>query len=133
WCSMHTEFYMGASDWYWVAGKYFADGGAPGQGPYISRVTGGSLAGTSFDACPANAVDPAVAGKNSCSTVTVDGEPRDLSPYGTETGAPGELQNAEPGDVMRVDNEFTQLLVKDGNRWTLRRGYGAVSVVQAHA
>ena len=73
---------------------------------------------------------PGSEAKTAAETVTVDGEPRDLSPYGAETGAPGELQNAEPGDLMRVDNEFTQLLVKDGNRWTLRRAYGAVSVVQ---
>ena len=38
-----------------------------------------------------------------CSTVTVDGEPRDPSPHGGETGAPGELQNAEPGDVLQIE------------------------------
>jgi len=133
WCAMHTAFYMGASDWYWVAGKFLADGGGPGQGPYLSKITSGALSRTELEACPVNAVDPTVAGKNMCSTVTVDGEPRDPSPHGAETGAPGELQNAEPGDVLSVDNELTQLLAKSGNSWTLRRVYGGQSTLQAHA
>jgi hypothetical protein len=128
---MHTAFYMGATDWYWVAGKFFQDNGGPGQGPYVSRVTSGPMKATGLDTCPANAVDGSVAGQSLCTAVTVDGEPRDPSPRGDETGAPGELQNAAPGDVLQADGENMQILVKNGTTWTLRRGFGN-STARAH-
>ena len=58
-------------------------------------------------------------------------QPRDPSPYGGETGAAGELQNAEPGDVLQVEGELTQLLSKSGSRWVLRRGFRGTPI-QAH-
>ncbi len=133
WCTMHTAFFMGAIDRFWVAGRFLVDVGKTGDGQYQSKVTSGAMTGGGFDICPANAVDPAIAGHGACSTVTVDGEPRETSPHGAETGAPGGLQNAQPGDYLSADGEFMKLLVKNGNTWVLERGFAPIGPAVAHA
>jgi hypothetical protein len=133
WCSMHTAFYMGTTDMYWVAGRFLQDSGRPGDGLYQAAITSGGMQAGGFDICPQNGIDPAIAGHSACSTITVDGEPRDTSPHGSETGAPGELQNAQPGDIFSVDGEMMEILVKSGNAWTVKRGYSPITPPAAHA
>jgi hypothetical protein len=133
WCTLHTAFYMGETDLYWVAGRFLQDGGQPGDGLYQTTITSGALNASGLDICPQNSIDATVAGHSNCSTVIVNGEPRDTSPHGTETGAPGELQNAQAGDIFSVDGEMTRVLVKNGNTWTLQRAYSPVTPSATHA
>ena len=44
------------------------------------------------------------------------------------------LQNAKVGDVFTIDSEFVVLVAKNGNQWTLQRGYGlsAPAATQFH-
>ena len=66
----------------------------------------------------------------------MDGEPCDPSPAaGEATGSsvcPKNpawvyLQDAKVGDVFTIDAEFVVLVAKNGNQWTLQRGYGLSS------
>ncbi|MEO8367817.1 MAG: hypothetical protein ABI806_01275 [Candidatus Solibacter sp.] len=140
WCVAHTRFVSGNTDVLWIAGKYFTPNTPPvlDDGPYVSNITSGPLTATvaiaaGTGACPA--------GSKGCTVVTVDGEPCDPSPAANEaTGANvcpknsawAYLQDAKVGDAFLVDNEYLLLVAKNGNDWTLQRGYG-YSVPAAHA
>lgn len=132
WCVAHTRFVTGKSDTLWIAGKYFSPNYPPrlDDGPYTVNIVSGSLAATPSIAagtggCPA--------GSAGCSQVTVDGEPCDPAPAdGEVTGASvcpknpawAYLQDAKIGDVFTIDSETVVLVAKNGNQWTLQRGYG---------
>ena len=135
WCVAHTRFISGKTDTLWIAGKFFSPDNPPqlADGPYLSTIVSGALSATptiaaGTGACPA--------GSAGCSVVTVDGEPCDPLPaVGEAVGSsvcPKNsawvyLQDAKVGDVFTVDNEFTVLVAKNGNQWTLQRGYGTSS------
>ncbi len=114
----------------------------PGVGPYLSKVVDGtafaSAGGVSggLSACPPNSLG--VTGSQ-CTTVTVDGEPRDPSPCvssisacngAMETGLPGELMAAAVGDEFTIgpataSEEIMRLIAKGGTNnltWTFQRG-----------
>ncbi|MDQ2900952.1 MAG: hypothetical protein M3Y07_14310, partial [Acidobacteriota bacterium] len=85
WCTLKSNSPLFTPGWL-EEGPYF--GGqlgdtAPGRGPFTSTVTDGTAFSTVVDApggptnCPANTMG--ATGKH-CTTATVDGEPRDLSP-----------------------------------------------------
>ena len=135
WCVAHTRFVAGNTDTLWIAGKFFAPNYPPrlDDGPYTSTIVSGALTATpeiaaGTGACPA--------GSAGCSQVTVDGEPCDESPAEGEASGSGVcpknpawvfLQNAKVGDVFTIDSEFVVLVAKNGNQWTLQRGYGLSS------
>jgi hypothetical protein len=135
WCVHHTTFVSGKTDTVWIAGKFFSPNNPPqlDDGPYTSTIVSGALTAT-----PAIAAGTGVcpAGSAGCSLVTVDGEPCDPSPAaGEATGSsvcPKNpawvyLQDAKVGDVFMIDGEYTVLVAKNGNQWTLQRGYGLSS------
>jgi hypothetical protein len=131
WCVRHTTFTSGKTDTVWVAGKYFSPNNPPqlADGPYTSLILSGALSATpsiaaGTGACPA--------GSAGCDQVTVDGEPCDPTPAaGEATGnsvcpknpAWVYLQDTKVGDVLTIDAECVVLVAKNGNQWTLRRGY----------
>jgi len=135
WCVVHTIFTSGRTDTVWIAGKFFSPDYPPqlADGPYTSTIVSGSLTATptiaaGTGACPA--------GSAGCSVVTVDGEPCDATPAtGEATGSwvcPKNsawvyLQDTKVGDVFAIDAEFVVLVAKNGNQWTLQRGYGLTS------
>jgi hypothetical protein len=135
WCVHHTTFVSGNTDTVWVAGKFFSPNSPPqlADGPYTSTIVSAALTATpaiaaGTGACPA--------GSTGCSLVTVDGEPCDPTPAaGEATGSsvcPKNppwvyLQDAKVGDVFTIDSEYTVLVAKNGNQWTLQRGYGISS------
>jgi hypothetical protein len=68
--------------------------------------------------------------------VTVDGEPCDPTPAAGEASGSSVcpknpawvyLQDAMVGDVFTIDNETVVLVAKNGNQWTLQRGYSLSS------
>jgi hypothetical protein len=139
WCTLKSNDYFGIAGWTAIGPYFWSSYGdtSPGVGPYISNV----IDGTAFSAalgvqgglatCPANPFG--VTGQQ-CTTVTVSGEPFDPSPCtasvqqcggALETGLPGEIGNAAPGDYFTVNTEQIRLLAKNGNTWTFQRGYGA--------
>ena len=135
WCVHHTTFVSGKTDTVWIAGKFFSPNNPPqlDDGPYTSTIVSGALTAT-----PAIAAGTGVcpAGSAGCSQVTVDGEPCDSSPAaGEATGSsvcPKNpawvyLQDAKVGDVFTIDGEYVVLVAKNGNQWTLQRGYGLSS------
>ena len=139
WCGTHTRFIAGKTDTLWIAGKYFTPNSPPklDDGPYISTITSAALGATPTIAAGAG-ICPA--GSLGCDLVTVDGEPCDPTPAtGEATGSnvcPKNpawvyLQDAKVGDVFAIDGEFVVLLAKNGNQWTLQRGYG-ISSMTAH-
>lgn len=105
-----------------------------GSGPLVTELAA-ALPATGAETCPENpfAQWPPASGSG-CSTVTVTGEPYDPTPCATEnsnrgaSGPYGALQVAQLGDVFRVENEYIQLLAKNGNQWTFLRGYNGSSV-----
>ncbi|MCU1234468.1 MAG: hypothetical protein JWP63_2435 [Candidatus Solibacter sp.] len=136
WCATHTRFVSGKTDTLWIAGKFFqANSPAQlGDGPYVSTIISAALS-----AIPAVAAGTGVcpAGSAGCDVVTVDGEPCDPSPAAGEASgsnvcpknaAWAYLQDAKVGDVFFIDNEAVMLVAKNGNQWTLRRGYGMYGV-----
>ncbi len=145
WCTQKSNDNFGISGWNAI-GPYFW--GAPGNtqagaGPYQSQVLGGAVfkdkpgVPGGLASCPTNSFG--VTGVK-CTRVTVDGEPRDLSPctesakacYGAvETGKPGEVGDAASGDYFNVGPELMRLLVKSGNQWTLQRGFSAAGVKES--
>jgi hypothetical protein len=119
----------------WIAGKFFSPNYPPqlDDGPYTSSIVSGALT-----AAPGIAAGTGVcpAGSAGCSQVTVDGEPCDPSPAAGEATGSGVcpknsawvyLQDAKVGDVFTIDGEYTVLVAKSGNQWTLQRGYGLSS------
>ncbi|MDQ6663240.1 MAG: hypothetical protein M3Z23_02470, partial [Acidobacteriota bacterium] len=141
WCTLKSNSPLFTPGWL-EEGPYF--GGqlgetAPGRGPFTSTVTDGTAFSTVMGApggptdCPANTMG--ATGKH-CTTVTVDGEPRDLSPCVTsaaacqgavESGLPGEFGNAALGDYFSDRSDFSgewmRLIHKNGNSWTFQRQY----------
>jgi hypothetical protein len=138
WCVNHTTFLSGVTDLVWIAGKYGDFRNIPGDGPWISTVTAGTLGSTpsiaaGTGACPA--------GSLGCDQVTVDGEPCDTTPQPGEAAASAcpknpawaFLQNAIVGDIFGIDGgEKLRLVAKAGNSWTLQRGYDHLGI-QAHS
>ena len=140
WCVAHTRFITGNTDTLWIAGKFFSPNTPPqlDDGPHVSTIVSAPLvaaptiaAGTGV--CPAGSVG--------CNQVTVDGEPCDPTPAaGEATGgsvcpknpAWVYLQDAKVGDVFTIDSEMVLLIAKNGNQWTLQRGYG-ISSIAAHS
>ena len=135
WCVHHTTFASGKTDTVWIAGKFFSPNYPPqlDDGPYTSSIVSGALT-----AAPGIAAGTGVcpAGSAGCSQVTVDGEPCDPSPAAGEATGSGVcpknsawvyLQDAKVGDVFTIDGEYTVLVAKSGNQWTLQRGYGLSS------
>ena len=73
--------------------------------------------------------------------VTVDGEPCDPTPAAGEASGSSVcpknpawvyLQDAKVGDIFIIDSETVLLVAKNGNQWTLQRGYG-ISSIAAHS
>ena len=102
------------------------------DGPYSSLVASASA---QLPSTPTIAAGRGVcpAGSMGCDVVTVDGEPCDTSPQSGENTvsrvcpkntAWAYLQPAVVGDVFSADGEFLKVVAKDGNSWTLQRGYG---------
>jgi hypothetical protein len=148
WCTLKGNNPIYQPGWLSITPLIWASPGDTnaGVGPYQSTVTDGSSLLNALNAaggpttCPVNALG--VTGQN-CTTVTVDGEPRDFSPCVTdaitcggavETGQPGELMNAQVGDQFSVgialsSSEIVRLVAKSGTNgqiWTLQRGYNGV-------
>ncbi len=144
WCPLKGNNPMYMPGWLSISPFIWALPGdtSPGVGPYQSTVSSGTALSTAVGAsgglttCPANSYG--VTGQN-CTTVTVDGEPRDLSPCvsnvvacggALETGAPGELMSTMVGDEFSIgpssaSSEIVRLLSKSGANnltWTLQRG-----------
>jgi len=141
WCNLKSNSPLFTPGWL-EEGPYFgADLGdtAPGRGPFTSTVTDGTALSTVTDApggptdCPPNTMG--ATGKH-CTTVTVDGEPRDLSPCvasatlcqgAVESGLPGEFGNAALGDYFsdRSDfrGEWLRLIKQNNTSWTFQRQY----------
>ncbi|MDQ6664814.1 MAG: hypothetical protein M3Z23_10510, partial [Acidobacteriota bacterium] len=142
WCTLKSNTPLNTPGWLEI-GPYFNGGDgetAPGRGPWNSMVTG--TVNTAFvstgdapggpTACPAN---PFTGDGDQCTTVTVDGEPRDLSPCtasdaacggAVETGLPGEYGIAAVGDYFTLgaaSGELARLVAKNGNLWTFQRGF----------
>ncbi|MGI8990511.1 MAG: hypothetical protein ACR2I2_13155 [Bryobacteraceae bacterium] len=142
WCTLKSNSPMNTPGWLEIAPYFNAGDGetAPGRGPWNSTVTG--AANTAFvstiDApggpttCPDNPLG--VTGAQ-CTTVTVDDEPRDLSPCtasaaacggAVETGLPGEYGISAMGDYFTLgaaNGELARLVAKNGNSWTFQRGF----------
>ena len=134
------EVCSGNTDTLWIAGKFFAPNYPPrlDDGPYTSTIVSGALTATP-EIAAGTGVCPA--GSAGCSQVTVDGEPCDESPAEGEASGTAYvrrilrgciLQNAKVGDVFTIDAEFVVLVAKNGNQWTLQRGYG-LSSPSAHS
>lgn len=127
WCSLHTLFTVDSGDVMWIAGKQYTGEGYVADGPYTVTVTAGTF-GSSASIAAGTGLCPA--GGNGCDTVTVDGEPCDSSPHGTEaTDSPCPknaawtwLQDANIGDYFKIDNETLILVNKSGTSWTFKRG-----------
>lgn len=131
WCVNHTPFVAGDTDIVWTAGKYLADFGNLGDGPYLSNITSGSIAGADGALAPGVGFCPA--GTLRCDTVVVDGEPCDETPQTGEAAASPCAKNATyvgliaaaVGDVFITSQlEWVVLANKNGNSWTLQRGMG---------
>ncbi|MGD0774099.1 MAG: hypothetical protein ABSC05_14880 [Candidatus Solibacter sp.] len=135
WCVVHTRFISGNTNILWIAGKYFSPNDPPqlGDGPYTSTIVSAALTAT-----PSIAAGTGVcpAGSAGCSVVTVDGEPCDASPAAGEASGSSVcpknsawvyLQDAKVGDVFTIDSEYVVLVAKNGNQWTLQRGFGLSS------
>ena len=148
WCPLKGNNPMYQPGWLSISPFIWAAPGdtSPGVGPYQSTVTNGLALTTTtgtvggLNTCPANSYG--VTGQK-CTTVTVDGEPRDLSPCvanttscngALETGLPGELMNAAVGDEFTVgpsssSSEIVRLIAKGGTNnldWTFQRGASGV-------
>ncbi|MDQ2898221.1 MAG: hypothetical protein M3Y07_00290 [Acidobacteriota bacterium] len=147
WCTLKSNSPMNTPGWLEIGPDFNGGDGetAPGRGPWNSTVTG--AANTAFvsaldapggpTACPAN---PFTGDGDRCTTVTVDDEPRDLSPCtasdaacggAVETGLPGEYGIAAVGDYFTlgtVNGELARLVAKGGNSWTFQRGLGGSAI-----
>jgi hypothetical protein len=129
WCTLHTLFVSGNTNSVWIAGKYFTPNFPPqlADGPYTSNIVSGTLGATPAIAAGTGACPP---GGFGCDQVTVDGEPCDPAPAaGEAAGSPCPknpayvyLQDAQVGDYVSVDSEYTTIVAKSGNVWTLQRG-----------
>ena len=81
---------------------------SPGSGPYYVQVIDGTVnatgniidAGPSLQPCPPNNFG---ATGNNCTSVTVSSEPFSPNHGGGETGQPGEIGNAMPGDLFSLE------------------------------
>ncbi len=145
WCALHTLFIAGEPqvtagerNIAWIAGKYFANPGIPGGGPYVSTVASGVLGSQPSIAAGSSGCPYGSAG---CDLVTVDGEPCNKTPASIDAdncpqnASWGYLQNSAAGDVFQVspgNNELVQLIQKTGNQWLLERGFGGVYPVSSH-
>ena len=144
WCTQKANNPLYMPGWMAIGPYLWGDASdtRPGEGPYISTVNDGTALTTTsntaggLNPCPSNALG--VTGMQ-CTTITVDGEPRDPSPCTTsaaacggavETGLPGELGAAQVGDYFTVgaaspSEEILILLAKGGSNgttWTFQRG-----------
>lgn len=131
WCVNHTPFVTGSGNVAWTAGKYLANFGNAGDGPYLSNITVGSINSATGAIAPGSGLCPA--GTLRCDTVTVDGAPCDETPASGEAAASpcGKnvlwvgLQDAAVGDmIISSVDEWIRLVAKSGNVWTLQRGVG---------
>ena len=136
WCPLKAISPVNTTGWMQITPFYWGGPGDrnPGQGPYevvVQDATGlsnqvGVPGGLS--ACPSNPWKAA-----QCSVITVSGEPFDDSPCtasisacgALETGAPGEIGAAMPGDDFTVadTNEVVRLIEKKGNIWIIQRAF----------
>jgi hypothetical protein len=138
WCPLKGNNPMSEPGWLSIGPYIWAPPGdaAAGVGPYQSDLSEGTRLSKTLTACPPNRFGAA---GDHCSTVRVSSEPRDASPCvaglsecggALETGAPGELQLAEPGDEFTAgpagqDEEIMRLIAKGGpdqRTWTFERG-----------
>jgi len=145
WCTLKSNSPMNTPGWLEI-GPYFngSDGEtAVGRGPWNSTVMGiTGMTTPAFGSTPGAPGGPAICPANpftvpgdQCTTATVDGEPRDLSPCLTsavvcggavESGEPGEYGTAAVGDYFvlgHATGELARLVVKNGNVWTFQRGF----------
>jgi hypothetical protein len=145
WCRLHSYAQVVGSP-SWVVTELSSNGiGAggthAGEGMWYTTVTSGPVTQT-----PAIAPGAAIpgfsglycpAGYVGCDVVTVNGEPCDFSPGGTEPlNCPWNpsatwLQDSAVGDMLQFNTgtsglqEVVQLLGKSGNTWAIVRGYWA--------
>ena len=150
WCPLKGNNPMYQPGWQSLSAYIWANPGDThvGTGPYQSTVNDGTALNATVGAaggpvtCPSNSLG--ITGQQ-CTTVRVDGEPRDLSPCvadlvtcggALETGAPGELMNAQVNDEFTVgpalsSSEIVRLLAKSGTNnltWTLQRGINGTTL-----
>jgi hypothetical protein len=133
WCKLHSSAaVIGSDSWARIEFAYNGPDSDPGGGPWQSRIASGAISAKDLQACPANGFG---ASGNRCITVTVEGEPCDVTPgKGEPLNCPYNpkaafLMNAEPGDFFLLDQEWLRLLAKNGNQWVierdvLHRGFG---------
>lgn len=136
WCVLKAISPVNTPGWMQVTPLYWGgdSDNTPGQGPYVVTVqsSGGLSSQTGvpggITACPANQWNA-----TQCSTIAVSGEPYDPSPCtvstavcGTlETGLPGEIGVALPGDYFTVGStsEIVRLIQKNGTTWIVQRAF----------
>lgn len=150
WCTLKGNNPMYQPGWQSLSAYIWGNPGDthPGVGPYQSTVNDGTALSPTVGAvgglttCPANSLG--ITGQQ-CTTVQVDGEPRDWSPCvadtvtcggALETGAPGELMNAQVNDEFTIgqalsSSEIVRLVAKSGTgnlTWTIQRGINGTLV-----
>jgi len=119
WCSIHSGFPPEGA-WESLSHNDFLTKGSTYQ--YTTRLTSPLLNTTAGlpggpDTCPANGFG--VSGRN-CTDITTVGEP-------TLVADGSYLQDVQPGDVIRADNEYMRVVAKAGHtHLTLQRGYTGV-------
>ena len=153
WCPLKGNNPMYQPGWQSLSAYIWGAPGdtRPGVGPYQSAVNDGTALSATVGAaggpttCPPNSLN--ITGQQ-CTTVQVDGEPRDLSPCvadlvtcggALETGAPGELMNAQVNDEFTIgpaagSSEVVRLVAKGGTNnltWTIQRGINGTLVGSA--
>lgn len=153
WCTLKGNNPMYQPGWQSLSSYVWADPGDThvGTGPYQSTVNDATALSATVGAaggpvtCPSNTLG--ITGQQ-CTTVQVDGEPRDFSPCVSdlvtcggafETGAPGELMNAQVNDEFSIgpygnSSEEVRLVAKSGVNnltWTIQRGINGTLVSTA--
>jgi hypothetical protein len=136
WCVLKSISPVNTTGWMQISPLYWGGPGDtnPGQGPYQVVIRGATGLSNKIGvpggvtACPSNRWNA-----TQCSTITVSGEPFDDSPCkistavcgAPETGAPGEIGAALPGDDFTVEgtNEVIRLIQKTGSTWIIQRAF----------
>lgn len=147
WCALKSNDPMNIPGWSALGSFGWGPPGSgiPGMGPYLSTVNDG----TSFSdvvgapggpSGPGNCAPNGLGVTEGCTTVHVDGQPYTASPCNSspsncwgeiETGAPGEIGNAQPGDFFMLSNFEVMRLIAidpdDSTKWTFQRAYNSLT------